>query len=121
MENIIEIHGQELKNGTITVQEFVNSVKYCEVFYTTPLGQGLDGKQKLFLLTDPIGQDAFFPVFTDVEQMKAFYRREGRVEFTLLKGSLGETLKMMDTEEKLKPLGVLIDLSIPIAPGVRPN
>lgn len=117
-QDILTQQTLRLRNGEIDIQSFVNSVSDIKVFYSTPYGDHKDGKPRLFLLTDSTGKTPYLPAFTTKEQMQDFYEKAGRTAYMIMTRSVGDLLNFIDSQTTPEPLGLVIDLRVPVPPGV---
>lgn len=101
-----------------TIQTFVDKEKNLTLYYSTPAGDNDEGKQMLYLMTDPAGA-VYLPTFTSEEACREFFKSIGRTNFVGLQNTLENLLDTLDTNEMLKELGVLIDGEVPVPADVR--
>ena len=101
-----------------SIQTFVDRKRDLLLYYSTPAGNNDEGKQMLFLMTDPAGA-VYLPAFTSEEACRDFFKAIGRSDFVGLKNTLENLLDTLDTNEMLKELGILIDGKVPVPADVR--
>ncbi len=113
----------KLLSGETDIQSFVNEMKDTTVYYSTPAGNGKDGKPQLYLLSGSGSDTHYFPVFLSLESCQSWYTSVGRVGYALLEGELQRVLNMLDSNEMLNKLGVLVELGtdkqVIIPPNIR--
>lgn len=114
---------KKLMAGQISEQEFVNKQASKKLYYATPFGEDVNGKPQLWVLSNKQNETKHYPAFTSLECCKAFFAAIGRREFIIVGGDLKSVLDSLDTEDILRPFGVVIDPDcsrpIAISPNIR--
>lgn len=109
----------------ITIQAFVDTMGKSLLYYSTPLGNGQDGKPRLYLLSSKGSDDRYFPVFLSEKHCMEFFTSLNRDGFMIMQGTLNEFLSSLDIDPLLAKLGVVIEPNFPnvitIPPGIRPG
>ena len=77
--NAVELLEKQDK-GQISNREFLCDFGKEHVFYSTPYGDHIDGKPRLFLVPGPDGT-GYLPVFTSMERTKEFFEQAGRAGY----------------------------------------
>ncbi len=99
---------EQAKNGEITEQDFVNINADFPLYYSTPAGEDASGKVRLWLITHPKIDNAFYPAFTSAKLCQAHFTNAGRQGFMIIKGTLESLLNSLDTLENVTECGVFI-------------
>ena len=94
----------------ISDAEFLKEFGKVTVFHSTPYGDHVDGKPRLFLLPAP-EKTAYMPVFTSEERAKEFFTKAGRAGYLLMSFTFHEVLVMMKKANAEVPIkmGVIVD------------
>ena len=113
----------DLARGTMPVDAFLRKHARQTLYYSTPFGEGADGKQQLWALSSRDSEIKYMPAFTNKERCCAFLTRIGRRNFMVIKGDLAAFLHALDAHPILTELGAVIDpdsdTPIELAPHVR--
>ena len=109
-------------SNTISLQQFINAQKDTIVFYSTPLGNDMNGNPKLYCLNTNQSNFSYLPIFLKQEHLVEFYK-DNRAGFMILNSTLEQYLNTLDSNELLSRMGVVIepmkDCNIAIEPGIR--
>ena len=108
--NAVELLEKQDK-GEISNREFLCDFGKEMVFYSTPYGDHIDGKPRLFLVPGPDGT-GYLPVFTSMERTKEFFEQAGRAGYLAMHAPFANvaqiTLKVNNDGAPVK-MGLIID------------
>lgn len=108
--NAVELLEKQDK-GQISNREFLCDFGKEMVFYSTPYGDHIDGKPRLFLVPGPDGT-GYLPVFTSMERTKEFFKQAGRAGYMAMHAPFANvaqiTLKVNNDGAPVK-MGLIID------------
>ncbi len=104
----------QVKAGKITTSAFWKMMVDTEVWYSTPFGDHVSGKPRVYLIGTREG-DAFLPVFTTKEGLEKYFEEVGRVNYLIMHSSVNQVKDTMMKDAHLNKLGILIDKQIPLA------
>ena len=108
--NAVELLEKQDK-GQISNREFLCDFGKEMVFYSTPYGDHIDGKPRLFLVPGPDGT-GYLPVFTSMERTKEFFEQAGRAGYIAMHAPFANvaqiTLKVNNDGAPVK-MGLIID------------
>jgi len=90
--------------------EFLKEFGKVTVFHSTPYGDHVDGKPRLFLLPAP-ENTAYMPVFTSEERAREFFTKAGRAGYLLMSPTFHEALVTMKKANESAPIkmGLIVD------------
>lgn len=75
------------QNKELNDADFLKEFGKLVIYYTTPVGDTKDGKQKFFLIPGP-APTAYMPVFLNESELAEFYDKAGRAGLIILRGTL---------------------------------
>ena len=114
---------QRLEKGEIHPQTFVDAMKNARLYYSTPFGDGRDGKPHLYILSSHKSEDKYFPAFLYKEHCMQFFTSIGRDGCILLEGDLKGLFSSLDANDMFASMGVVIEPNFPdeitLPPGIR--
>lgn len=99
---------QALKNGKISLQDFINMNAAHPLYYSTPAGENREGKMTLWLTYDKERNMTFYPTFLSEELCRESLSSAGRQAFIIIKGTLESALSSLDTTPTLEKVGLMI-------------
>lgn len=109
--------------GNIDIQTFVDRMKDCPLYYSTPLGDDQEGKPHLYILSSHASEYGYYPAFLSQEHCMQFFTSVGRNGFMIIEGDLKSFLSSLDSSPPLAELGAVIEPNGPdemtIPQGVR--
>ena len=90
--------------------QFLKEFGKVTVFHSTPYGDHIDGKPRLFLLPAP-EKTAYMPVFTSEERAREFFTKAGRAGYLLMSPTFHEVLVTVKKANEGAPIkmGVIVD------------
>lgn len=113
---------KKLRDGEISVQEFVNANEKKKLYYSTPFFENDSGQHTNVLQTHD-SDTVYFPVFTDVAGLREHMAAIGGKRYIIIEGNLKDVLDSLDSHPLLRTWGVVIDPmsrnSIGLPPKVR--
>ena len=112
----------KLNSDEISLKEFINMNSATPLFYSTPAGENVEGKNQLWLLNHSKLNMQFFPTFLSKELCYASLSAAGRKNFIILEGTIESALSLLDTNPILEKVGLMIqgdDGQLPIPPKMR--
>ena len=110
--NAVELLKKQDK-GQISNREFLGLFGKETVFYSTPFGDHIDGKPRLFLVPGPDGT-GYLPVFTSMERTQEFYEQAGRAGYLVMQSAFADVVK---TTIKVNNDGAPVKMGVIIDPG----
>ena len=95
---------RKLKNGEISIQDFVNANQNKTLYYSTPFFENENGQHPNVLQTN--GSDImFFPAFSSISNLKAHMTAIGCTEHLIVKGDLKGVLDSLDSHPLIQVWG----------------
>lgn len=103
---LLEQHEKKL----MTDAEFLKEFGKVTVYHSTPYGDHIDGKPRLFLIPAP-EKTAYLPVFTSEERAQEFFTKAGRAGYLLMSPTFHEALITARKANETVPIkmGLIVD------------
>lgn len=104
---------QKHDKGELNDKTFLQNFGNVYIYYSTPVGDHIDGKPRLFALIIN-EKSGYLPVFITQDNAVEFYNKVGRKGFIIMRSSfisLLETLKISNNGNISLKLGAVIDPS----------
>ncbi len=114
---------KKLAQGMLPLEAFLKKYAHHTLYYSTPFGEDVSGKQQLWVLSSRENALRYMPAFTKKDRCRAFLTMLGRRDFLIIKGNLSAFLGGLDAHQLLSDLGAVIDpdtvYPVEIPPKVR--